>query len=282
MEGNIVRRFHWALGPQIMVGLIVAVFFVAGIGSMMQARAALLTDIDQTAQSLSKQRIEMKRQAKQYAWQNYLAGTYSWISPVDCKVEHCIALTFDDGPNPITTPAVLRILEREQITASFFVVGSRVHGNESLLKRMVADGDEIGNHSWSHPDFTTLKPDQIKKQIMLTQRAVEAAGVPTPTLFRPPYGNVDKKVVVSTPLTMMFWNEDPRDWAADSPDQVVHAVLSSAKPGGVIDMHDIYAVTADSLGPIIKNLKAHKYKFVTASQLLGLKPGQRGLYYGRP
>ncbi|HSW79829.1 MAG TPA: hypothetical protein VLG47_03565, partial [Candidatus Saccharimonadales bacterium] len=98
MEGNIVRRLHWALGPQIMVGLIVAVLFVAGIGSMMQARAALMTDIHETAQKLTEQRIEMKRQAKQYAWQNYLAGTYSWISPVDCKVEHCIALTFDDGP----------------------------------------------------------------------------------------------------------------------------------------------------------------------------------------
>lgn len=265
-----------------MVILIVAVFIVIGMGEMIQARAALLSDIHETSQSLSVQRQIMKKQAKVLGEQNYIASTYSWISPVNCKVKRCIALTFDDGPNPVTTPAVLRILEREHITASFFVVGSRVVGNEEILQRMVRDGDEIGNHSWSHPDFTMLNIYHIKKQIMLTQRAVEKAGVPTPTLFRPPYGAIDTKVTAEVPMTMMFWNEDPRDWAADTPDQVEQAVIASAKPGGVIDMHDIYQVTADSLGPIIKKLKSEHYKFVTASQLFGIKPGQKGAYYGRP
>lgn len=214
------------------------------------------------------------------ALQAELASTYSWISPVDCRVQPCIALTFDDGPNPYTTPQIVAILEKEQVRASFFMVGSRVRGNEALLQRMYQDGDEIGNHSWTHPDFTTLKPAQIKQQITQTQMAIAAAGVPAPTLFRPPYGAVDQKVVDNVPLTMMLWNEDPQDWQADSPDQVEQAVIASARPGGVVDMHDIYQVTAESLGPIIKGLKTKHYQFVTVSQLMGLKPGQKGKFYG--
>lgn len=202
--------------------------------------------------------------------------------PINCRKVHCLALTFDDGPNPETTPQIVKILEREHVKATFFVIGSRVHGNEALLRRMHQDGDEIGNHSWNHPDLTMLKPAQIKQQVSLTQKAVRAAGVPAPTLFRPPYGAVDGTVKASVPMTFMFWNEDPRDWAADTPKQVEVAVLASARPGGIVDMHDIYHVTAQSLGPIIKKLKAQKFHFVTVSELLDIKPGQRGDFFGRP
>lgn len=224
---------------------------------------------------------EKRREAAE-ALTRELASTYSWISPVDCQTHRCLALTFDDGPDMYTTPQVLSILEKEQVHASFFIVGSRVAGNQVLLRRMRADGDEIGDHSWTHPDFTTLNPAQIRQQIALTQKAIAAAGVPAPTLFRPPYGAVDQKVIDNVPLTIMFWNEDPRDWAADSPKQVEKAVEASAEPGGVVDMHDIYQVTATALDPIIKKLKSEHYQFVTVSQLLGLKPGQKGEYYGRP
>jgi peptidoglycan-N-acetylglucosamine deacetylase len=221
-----------------------------------------------------------RKRAEAEAFQSELESTYSWISPVDCRSQPCLALTFDDGPNPLTTPQILTILEKEQVHASFFVVGSRVKGSESLLQRMYIDGDEIGNHSWTHPDFTTLNPQQIKQQISRTQQAVTDTGVPAPTLFRPPYGDVNKKVIDNVPLTIMFWNEDPEDWAANNPKQVEKAVETSAHPGGVVEMHDIYHVTAQSLDPIIKKLKSEHYQFVTVSQLLGLKPGQKGEYYG--
>lgn len=202
--------------------------------------------------------------------------------PINCHRVRCIALTFDDGPNPITTPQILTILEHEHVKATFFVVGSRVKGNEATLRRMHKDGDEIGNHTWSHPDLALLTPKQIKQQIAATQRIVRQAGVPTPTLFRPPYGDIDAKVKASIPMTFMFWNEDPRDWAADTPKQVETAVLASAKPGGIVDMHDIYHVTAKALDPTIKKLKSQHFHFVTVSELLDIKPGQRGDFYGRP
>ncbi len=237
----------------------------------------------QSKMQASQQAIEQKlwqQWATDAALQQEVASTYSWVAPVNCALSPCIALTFDDGPNANTTSQILGILEKEHVPASFFVVGSRVPGNGALLQRMYADGDEIGNHSWSHPDLTTLKPDLIRKQVTMAQAEIESTGVPAPTLFRPPYGAVNKAVLENVPLTVMLWNEDPQDWSTSDPQKVQQAVLSSAKPGGVVDMHDIYQSTADALDPLIQKLKSQHYQFVTVSQLLGLKPGQQGTFYG--
>jgi len=200
--------------------------------------------------------------------------------PADCKQTSCIALTFDDGPNPLVTPQIVSILESEHVPATFFMVGSRVAGNEALLQRMHSDGDEIGNHSWSHPDFTKLTPDQIKQQVALTQNAITAAGVPAPTLFRPPYGAINQTVRDNVaPLTFGLWNEDPKDWAANTWQQVLVTSEASAKSGGVVDLHDIYHVTANALQPLIQHLKAKNFQFVTMSQLMQSFP-PNGEFYG--
>ncbi len=200
--------------------------------------------------------------------------------PVDCGKVTCLALTFDDGPNPVTTPEVLDVLERQDVPATFFVVGSRVAGQEKLLRRMFYDGNEIGNHSWSHPDLTTLTNDQILDQVNRTQAAVITAGLPAPVLFRPPYGAVDATVRSTIPMTIAMWNGDPLDWKEKDPMKVKDSIVSQAKPGGVLDMHDIYGITAEALGPAIDELKT-KYTFVTFSQLFDMQPGQRGEYFGR-
>jgi peptidoglycan-N-acetylglucosamine deacetylase len=264
-----------------MICLFISMFMVLGIGDITKTRTILIAEARFTDRRITTQQISLHRQIYVQSLNYELKSNYSWIAPVNCINSPCLALTFDDGPNPITTPAVLRILEQQHVIASFFVVGSRVNGNQSLLQRMYRDGDEIGNHSWSHPDFTQLSARQIRQQIDLTQRAVESAGVPAPTLFRPPYGDINHFVLTNVPLAFMFWNEDPRDWAAGTPLQVEQAVLASVKPGGVVDMHDIYHVTANSLNDIIIKLKSKHYHFVTVSQLLGIKPGQKGEYYGR-
>lgn len=251
-----------------------------GVGESVEHHAVLALQTNALVAEQASEQHLLKQWAASAALQRELASTYSWIAPVDCSLEPCIALTFDDGPNPLTTPQIVGILEKEQVRATFFMVGSRVSGNEATLRRMYADGDEIGNHSWTHPNFTTLTPDQVRQQIAATQNVITAAGVPAPTLFRPPYGAVNKMVITHVPLTIMFWNEDPRDWAASTPQQVEQGVLSSARPGGVIDMHDIYQVTVSALDPTIQKLKSEHYQFLTVSQLMGLRPGQRGSYYG--
>lgn len=198
----------------------------------------------------------------------------------DCAHVPCIALTFDDGPNPITTAQVLDILDREQVHATFFVVGSRIANQGALLRRMYSAGHEIGSHSWSHPDLTSMSPDQVMRQVNLTQAAIIREGIPAPTLFRPPYGAVNPTVRNIIPMTLAMWNIDPLDWQTKDPNKVRDAIVSHAKPGAVVDLHDIYPVTVESLAPTIHALRS-QYQFVTFSELFNLDSGQRGEYFGR-
>jgi peptidoglycan/xylan/chitin deacetylase (PgdA/CDA1 family) len=199
---------------------------------------------------------------------------------VDCAAQPCIALTFDDGPNAAITPQVLDILARHHARATFFVIGNHVPGNEALLRRMYAEGHEIGNHSWSHPDFTTLNPEQMQEQIAATQAAVIGAGVPAPTLFRPPYGAVNVVVQGRAPMTIAMWNIDPEDWKVKDGKKITARVLGAAAPGRVVDMHDTHQPTADSLDELLTSLQ-QQYQLVTFSELFNLAPGQPGVFYGR-
>lgn len=190
-----------------------------------------------------------------------------------------LALSFDDGPNPLTTPLILNTLEEKQVRASFFVVGSRIKGNEALLQREYRDGDDIGNHSWSHPDFGSLSRAQILAQINQTEQAVAAAGVPAPFMLRPPYGDMGPNFPKNLPLAVVLWNIDPKDWDDHNPAQLTERIIAEARPGGIIDLHGIYLATAQAIGPAIDQLKQH-YRLVTVSELLGIKPGTTGIYYG--
>jgi peptidoglycan/xylan/chitin deacetylase (PgdA/CDA1 family) len=202
------------------------------------------------------------------------------LQSIDCAEQNCLALTFDDGPSASITPQVLSVLAKHHVHATFFVVGSHVPGNERLLRQMYQQGHEIGNHSWSHPDLTTLPIDQLEMQYSRTQQAVTAAGVPAPTLFRPPYGAVNDTVKAHIPLTFIMWNVDPEDWRQKTPKDVVDRIATHVGPGRIVDLHDIHQPTADALDQILTDLSP-RYEFVTVSQLFNLAPGQRGLYYGR-
>lgn len=199
---------------------------------------------------------------------------------VDCSVTPCLALTFDDGPDRDFTPRVLDTLKAHDVQATFFVQGVRIHGKEELLRRMYAEGHEIGNHSWNHPYFTRITPEQRKAEIENTQNAIIAAGVPAPRLFRPPYGDMNAEVAAEIPLTIVRWNVDPEDWHPRKKQSVPDHLAAYAKPGAIIVMHDTEATTADMLDALITQLKPH-YTLVTVSELLDLTPGQRGTYFGR-
>jgi len=198
----------------------------------------------------------------------------------DCTSQPCIALTFDDGPSAVTTAEVLTTLEQKHVAASFFLVGKNIDGNQTLVQRMAADGFEVGNHSWDHPDMTSLTPDQVRDELLSTQAAIVNAGAPLPTLFRPPYGAVNEQVLSDAGLQTALWNIDPDDWRATDPVILAQQIVTTAKPGGVIDLHDIHQVTADALPSVIDQLAAKGYKFVTVSQLLHSRdrPGHDPFY----
>lgn len=200
--------------------------------------------------------------------------------PVDCSRVACMALTFDDGPSAGVTPRVLDILDAHGAKATFFVIGQRVAGNGALLRRARAAGHEIGNHTWSHHKISELSPQELRDDVARAQQAIAAAGVPAPRLFRPPYGLFSPMIRSHVPMTVVSWDVDPEDWRATRPGQIIESVLAHAKPGAIVDLHDIYDVTADALDQLLAELQK-KYYLVTVSELLDLPSGQPGIFYGR-
>ncbi|HSX44869.1 MAG TPA: polysaccharide deacetylase family protein [Candidatus Saccharimonadales bacterium] len=209
-----------------------------------------------------------------YQYAAYVPG------PVNCEIEACIALTFDDGPNPLTTPKILDALEGVHAQATFFVIGNRVAPNQLLLKRMQTDGDEVGNHSWSHPDFTRLTVPEIQDQISKTQAAVVTAGLPAPQYFRPPYESRNHLVHQAVNMPFILWNVDPKDWARKSADDITANTIATVKPGSVIIFHDSLSQTVEALPKILNELKGH-YHFVTINQLAGGPITGQVEYFGK-
>ncbi len=200
--------------------------------------------------------------------------------PTDCSKVACLALTFDDGPSPAITPQILDTLQRHNAKATFFLIGLHVPDNGALVRRIHAEGHEIGNHTWSHRKLSELSPQEVEDDIAHAQSVIAGAGVPAPRLFRAPYGDIDPMVRSHVPMTIVSWNIDPEDWKARKPEKIVEHILTHAKPGAIVDLHDIYQVTADSLDPVLTGLE-QTYHLVAVSELLSLPPGQPGVFYSR-
>ncbi|WP_232495802.1 glycosyltransferase [Novosphingobium kaempferiae] len=200
-----------------------------------------------------------------------------------------IALTFDDGPDPKWTPQILRELEAAHVPATFFVIGENALGSPGLLQRIVADGDELGNHTYTHPNLANAGPGQTRLELNATQRLVEAYTGRSMTLFRAPYfGDAEPTTpdelgpaleAQKAGYTVVGLHVDPNDWQRPGEDQIVDQVLRqvhSATPENatnVVLLHDgggERSETVAALPRIIAALKGEGYTLVTASQLVGI------------
>ena len=193
-------------------------------------------------------------------------GSAIWPAPGEA------ALTFDDGPGDATS-AILDILEQVDVAATFFVVGRAVAGHTTLLVRMVADGDEVENHSWDHPYLTRLSPGAVARQLERTNSAVSNATGRTPTCFRPPYFATDDVVVAvaaSVGLEQILANVDPHDYSRPEPPVITARVLGAAHGQGlVVVLHDggiDRSRTVAALPGIIEGLRQNGYRFVALCQ----------------
>src|SRR4051794_41138217 len=150
-----------------------------------------------------------------------------------------VSLTFDDGPGPHTEP-ILKALEAGGARATFFVLGERVPGREPLLRRMVAEGHEVANHSFDHR-IHPRRPLQARRQIAATNALLRAATGVEPRLFRPPGGTVPPRLVRlarRAGLISVRWNVDPRDWESPTPDVLRRRVLDAVTDGSIVVLHD--------------------------------------------
>ena len=200
-----------------------------------------------------------------------------------------IALTFDDGPDATWTPSILDALEKAGVPATFFVVGENALEHPGLLQRIVRDGDEIGNHSYTHPNLATTGERTTRLELNATQRLIEAYTGRSTTLFRAPYfGDAEPTTMdeIAPALlaqdmgyTVVGLHVDPNDWQRPGTDAIVRQVVeqvedvSADRSRNVVLLHDgggNRQQTVEALPRIIAILKAKGYHFVTASQLVGV------------
>jgi peptidoglycan/xylan/chitin deacetylase (PgdA/CDA1 family) len=185
-----------------------------------------------------------------------------------------IALTFDDGPQPSSTPQILAILQRSGIEATFFCIGRQVQAYPALIRQEQAAGNLVEDHTWSHPNLTLLPTPLLDQQLALTARAIlRLTGTP-PAFLRPPYGAINASVLARARrlnLSLVLWNVDPRDWSLPGSATIVARVLSTTHNGSIILLHDgggNRAQTIAALPGIIRALRARGLRFVTIQQLI--------------
>lgn len=217
-----------------------------------------------------------------------LAGLVLWASasgealpaaaPAELPAEvKYIALTFDDGPRRETTAKLLDGLKERGASATFFLVGKEIAGNEDLVERMAAEGHQIGNHTWSHVRLENV--GAAEQEIRMTEEALEELLAEKGYWLRPPYGLIGKGVEAGVPLVK--WSVDPRDWESRNTSRVVQAVLRDAKPNAIILLHDIYPTSVEAALQIVDALEEEGYWFVTVEELLrlnGITPEPEVMY----
>lgn len=192
-------------------------------------------------------------------------------NPHDKHGSPTLALTFDDGPHPVLTPRLLDILKATNTKATFYVVGNLAKRHPEIVARMVREGHEVGNHTWSHPDLRKIGDNEIRRELQLTEDAVQAATGRGTFSIRPPYGAVNKRVIGAIPESrrpIVMWTVDPLDWKKPGSDVVAQRLLDGAKPGAILLCHDIHSETVDAVKSAIPKLIRRGYTFSTVSEIL--------------
>jgi peptidoglycan/xylan/chitin deacetylase (PgdA/CDA1 family) len=183
-----------------------------------------------------------------------------------------IALTFDDGPSSVRTVKILDILGENEIRATFFVLGEKVEDHPEVLRRIIDEGHEIGNHSYTHRDMKKLDITGIKKEIESTQEIIKQyTGMP-PRIFRPPYGSTNKELrqyCKEAGMVICKWSVDPKDWKKSVSIEAMRSTIREQTRGGsVIILHDIKKKTQEALPQIIDDLKDSGFEFILLSRMI--------------
>ena len=185
-----------------------------------------------------------------------------------------IALTFDDGPHPKYTPMILDILKEYGVRATFFMVGENVKYYHDVAEAVVADGHEIGNHTYSHARLDQMSREDIVQQICACEDEIASLHEYRAKFFRPPEGqlsSVVKQVSQEWDYRLVLWDVDTRDWAHTPPATICQQVLETVQPGDIILMHDFIghnSPTPAALRQLIPALLEQGYEFVTVRELI--------------
>ena len=186
------------------------------------------------------------------------------------KSKKMIALTFDDGPN-YNTSKVIDVLNKYDIKATFFVLGSRAINNKDILKKMADSGMEIGNHTYNHLLLTKYDENKIRSEIEDTSEVIYSATKKRSKLLRPSYGSVNNKIKKVANMPIIIWDIDTLDWKYHNSKRITSRVVNKVRDGDIILMHDIYSASLNALSNIISILQDNGYEFVTIDELFYYK-----------
>ena len=186
-----------------------------------------------------------------------------------------LAMTFDDGPHPSLTPKLLDILKQRNIKATFYVVGKNAKAYRQIIRRILEEGHEIGNHTWTHASLTSRSDDQIRSELKMSEDALVAAAGYRPHTIRPPYGATNariKQMLYSEfGYSTIMWSVDPQDWRRPGVSVVTSRLVNGAHKGAILLAHDIHPPTIQAMPSTFDQLLAKGYQFVTVSQLMNIE-----------
>ncbi len=214
--------------------------------------------------------------------------------PADIGVTHrrgrtslpYIAMTFDDGPHPENTPRLLDMLRVRNIKATFYVIGRSVDMYPHIVRRMVAEGHEIGNHTWTHRNLTTLSNASIRTEMDRTRDVIISACGVTPRTMRPPYGALRESqrawIFQEYGYPTIMWSVDPKDWQRPGVSVVASRILDNTHNGSIVLAHDLHKTTVDAMPETLDGLLQRGFQFVTVSQLLSLEASSAGASMDNP
>lgn len=185
-----------------------------------------------------------------------------------------IAMTYDDGPHATNTPRLLDMLKQRGIKATFFVVGQCAAEYPDIMKRIVVEGHEIANHSWSHPQLSRMGEGAVSDQLQRTHDVIIQTTGATPRLMRPPFGAFTQNQMAwanrKWDYKVIMWDVDPLDWKYRNAGHVKSEILSHTVNGSIILTHDIHKTTIDAMPETLDGLTARGFKFLTVSELIAM------------
>lgn len=181
-----------------------------------------------------------------------------------------LALTFDDGPHPVYTEKLLEILRRENVPATFFVVGSQVDKHPELVQQETAEGHEVANHTYNHLRLPSIPLPMVEQELRRGAEAIARATGSLTRFYRPPGGEYDDDVIAVAKrlgYIMVLWTDDPADFAMPGSNVIEQRTLKAISNGGILLLHDGVQQTLDILPDMIAKLKQKGYHFVTISEM---------------
>ena len=194
-----------------------------------------------------------------------------------------IALTFDDSPNEALTERLLDGLRERGAHATFFLIGQQIEGQEALLRRMAAEGHQIGNHTFTHcrlDNSGAVGLHELERTEELLSATLGGSGY----WVRPPWGFASAETLRETTVPLIHWSLDTEDWSVLNADKIAQDIIDHAQSGDIVLLHDAYATSVDAALKAIDVLQVRGYEFVTVEELferMGVTP-ETGCLYSRP